>query len=87
MSGMVLIEVHLGPGVRELTLSAEVLRETKAQIMTPEVARKAGFEGLPAAPAGSEVRYIAVKEVDSRWILNALEANPGVSNMRVHPVG
>jgi hypothetical protein len=87
MAGMVLIEVHLGPGIHELTLSEEVLRETSAQIMTHELAAKAGFQGLPKGLEGREVRYIALKETDSRWVLNALEANPNVSNMRVHPVG
>jgi hypothetical protein len=84
---MVLIELHLAPGARTFELSEEILRDTKAQMMTPEQARAAGFEGLPAPPPGKEVRYVAVLERDSRWILNALEADPNVSSFRMHQVG
>ncbi len=84
---MTLIEVHLAPGVRTFELSAEILRDTQAQMMTSDQARAVGFDGLPSAPAGTEVRYVAVLERDSRWILNALEADPNVSSFRMHEVG
>ncbi len=84
---MVLIEVHLAPGARTFELSEETLRETQAQMMTPEQARAVGFEGLPAPPPGREVRYVAVLARDSRWILNALEADPNVASFRMHEVG
>ena len=84
---MVLIEVHLAPGAHTFELSAEILRDTQAQMMTADQARAVGFGGLPAAPAGAEVRYVAVLERDSRWILNAIEADPNVSSFRMHEVG
>lgn len=87
MGRMVLIEVHLAPGIRTFELSEEILRDTKAQLMTPESARAVGFGGLPAPPEGREVRYVAVLERDSRWILNALEADPNVASFRMHEVG
>ncbi|HEY6461924.1 MAG TPA: hypothetical protein VIY73_17280, partial [Polyangiaceae bacterium] len=71
---MVIIEVHLAPGKKSFELSEEILAETKAQVMTRAEAAGVGFEGLPAPPPGREVRYVAVRETDSRWILNSLEA-------------
>jgi hypothetical protein len=82
----VLVEVHLAPGVRTFELSAEILADTKAQMMTADQARAAGFGGLPAPPEGTDVRYVAVLQRDSRWILNALEADPNVSRFRVHEI-
>jgi len=84
---MVLIEVHLAPGAHTFELSAEILRDTRAQMMTAEQAHAVGFGGLPAAPSGTEVRYVAVLERDSRWILNAIETDPNVSSFRMHEVG
>jgi hypothetical protein len=87
VAGMVLIELHLVKGARTFELSAEILRDTQAQMMTPEQASAVGFGGLPAPPAGTEVRYVAVLDRDSRWILNALEADPNVASFRMHEVG
>ena len=84
---MVLIELHLAQGARTFELSAEILRETQAQVMTHEQAVAVGFEGLPAPPPGRDVRYVAVAPRDARWILNALEANPDVTSFRMHDVG
>jgi hypothetical protein len=84
---MVLIEVHLAPGAKTFELSEETLRETKAQMMTPEQAKAIGFENLPATPPGREVRYVAVLARDARWILNALETDPNVMSFRQHEVG
>jgi hypothetical protein len=84
---MVLIEVHLAPGVRTFELSEEILRETQAQAMSPAEARAVGFDNLPAPPPGREVRYVAVRPRDSQWILNALEADPSVASFKVHEVG
>ena len=84
---MVLIELHLAPGARTFELSPEILRDTQAQMMTSDQARSVGFGGLPSPPAGTEVRYVAVLERDSRWILNAIEADPNVSSFRMHQVG
>jgi hypothetical protein len=86
---MVIIEVHLAPGKKSFELSEEILAETKAQVMTHAEAVAVGFEGLPApAPTGQprEVRYVAVRETDSRWILNSLEANPDVGSFKMHNV-
>ena len=83
----VLVEVHLAPGVRTFELSGEILSDTKAQMMTADQARAVGVGGLPAPPEGTDVRYVAVLQRDSRWILNALEADPNVSRFRVHEIG
>lgn len=84
---MVLIELHLVQGKRTFELSDEILRETQAQVMTHEQAVAVGFEGLPAPPADRVVFYVAVAPRDSRWILNALEADPNVASFRMHEVG
>ena len=84
---MVLVEVHLAPGKKTFELSKETLEETKAQVMTPAEAAGVGFEGLPAAPGDHAVFYVAVRQVDSRWIMNALEADPNVASFKVHEVG
>jgi hypothetical protein len=84
---MVVIEVHLAPGRKAFELSKETLEETKAQVMTPAEAARVGFEGLPPAPADHAVFYVAVRQVDSRWIMNALEADQGVTKFNVHEVG
>jgi len=73
--------------VRTFELSGEILSDTKAQMMTADQARAAGFGGLPVPPEGTDVRYVAVLQRDSRWILNALEADPNVSRFRVHEIG
>jgi hypothetical protein len=84
---MVLVEVHLAPGMGRLELSEQVLRDTQAQVMTAAEAGAVGFQGLPAPPPGVEVFYVAVAQRDSRWIMNALEANPAVARFRLHDVG
>ncbi len=84
---MVLIEVHLAPGAHEFELSAETLRETKAQVMTHAQAKAVGFAGMPTPPDGVEVRYVAVADRHARWILNSLEANPNVSRFNMHEIG
>jgi hypothetical protein len=87
MRQMILIEAHLARGTSTFELSPDILRDTEAQVMTAEQASAVGFGGLPAPPPGIEVRYVAVLERDSRWILNALEADPNVSGFRMHQVG
>ena len=84
---MVLIELHLVQGKHTFELSKEILNETQAQVMTREQAVAVGFEGLPAPPEGRAAFYVAVAARDSRWILNALEADPNVANFRMHEVG
>jgi hypothetical protein len=84
---MVLIELHLAPGAHTFELSEQILRDTQAQVMTHAQAVAVGFEGLPKPPAGRDVRYVAVAPRDSRWILNALEADPSVASFRMHEVG
>jgi hypothetical protein len=77
---MVVFEVHVAPGSDAATiLSAETARETQAQVMTLDEARKVGFAGLPAAPSDHEVRLIAVAKRDAKWIQRALEGNEAVA--------
>jgi hypothetical protein len=66
-------------------LSEEILRETQAQVMTPEEAAAVGFTGV-VVPEGRQVRVIAVAARDARWIHRALEANPAVTSYRVREV-
>lgn len=84
---LVVFEVHVAPGSDpSQILSAETARETQAQVMTPEEARKVGFSGLPDT-GNAVVRYVAVAARDKAWILRALETNEAVGGFKVHEVG
>lgn len=83
---MVVFEVFLAPGADPATLlTKETLKETKAQVMSVEDARKVGFAGLPAY-GDKEVRLIAVGKADAQWIQRALESNEGVARFSVNDV-
>ena len=83
---MVIFEVFVAPGADPSSLlSAETLRDTKAQVMTLDEARKVGFQGLPD-PKGKDVRLIAVAKRDASWIHRALETNEAVGNFRMYDV-
>ncbi len=85
---MVVYEVHMAPGSDPSgILSAETLRETQAQVMTLDEAKKVGFSGLPEPPADRVVCLIAVSKRDAQWIQRALETNETVGGFRVHEVG
>lgn len=84
---LTVFEVHLAPGADpDELLSAELLRETQAQVMTLDEAKAVGFSGLPPAPAGQEVRLVAVSRRDARWMQQSLERNAGVASFRAHEV-
>jgi hypothetical protein len=84
---MVVFEVSLVHGADpENLLSAEILSETKAQVMTVEDARAVGFAGLPEPPSDKVVRLIAVAERDARWVQRGLETSEAVTSIRVHQV-
>jgi len=84
---MVVFEVFLAPGARVSSLlSDEIKRDTKAQVMTLDEARKVGFSGLPDPPGGTEVRLIAVARRDAPWVHRALETNEAVGSFRMHEV-
>lgn len=83
---MVVFEVFLAPGADpSQLLSAETKRETQAQIMTLDEARKVGFGGLPD-PGDKVVRLIAVAKRDAPWIHRAMETNEAVATFRIHEV-
>jgi len=83
---MVVFEVFLATGSDPARLlTEETKRETKAQVMTMDEARKVGFQGIPDTP-GHEVRLIAVAKRDAPWIHRALEGNEVVASFRVHEV-
>jgi hypothetical protein len=83
---MVVFEVFVAPGASpDGLLSEELKRETGAQVMTIDEARKVGFSGIPE-PAGREVRLIAVRKRDAPWIHRTLETNEAVASFRVHEV-
>jgi len=82
---LTVFEVHLAPGALDDELiSPEVIRETNAQVMTVEQARKVGFGGLP--DLGPNVRLIAVAKRDANFIMKRLEASNVVANFRAHQV-
>jgi hypothetical protein len=84
---MVVFEVHVAPGADpEHILSKEQLRETQAQVMTLDEARKVGFGGLPEPPPGKQVRLIAVARRDAAWVHRALETSEAVGTFRAHDV-
>lgn len=79
--------VQIAPGHDpDKLLSEETVKETMAQVMTPDEARAVGFAGVPES-AGGEVRLVAVAARDARWVQRALEANPGVTSYKVSEVG
>ncbi len=78
-------EVHLVPGSDPSgLLSPEIMKETKAQVMTVTEAQKVGFAGLP--DLGPNVRLIAVAAKDGQWIQRALERSDIVGGFKVHEV-
>ena len=85
-SMMVVFEVFVAPGSDPDTiLSEQIKKETKAQVMTPDDARKVGFNGLPDRP-GKVVRLIAVAKNDASWIHRALETNEAVGAFQMFDV-
>ncbi|MFO0756632.1 MAG: hypothetical protein U0359_09085 [Byssovorax sp.] len=83
---MVLFEVIVAPGSDPDTLlSPNVIKETMAQVMTPEDAKKVGFAGLPERP-GQTVRFIAVAARDAPWIHRALETSDAVGTFARHDI-
>jgi hypothetical protein len=85
---LVVFEVFFAPGADpDSLLSEETLRETQAQVMTPEDAAKVGFTGMSAAPDGLESRLIAVASKDQQWIQRVLEQSEAVARFRLHDVG
>jgi hypothetical protein len=83
---MVVFEVFVAPGSDPATLlTAETLRDTKAQVMTLDEARKVGFQGLPD-PGEHEVRLIAVAKRDASWIHRALETCEAAARFRMYDV-
>lgn len=82
---LVVFEVHFTEtATPETLLSAEVKRETQAQVMTVAEAKKVGFSGLP--DLGPHVRLIAVAKRDAAWITKVLEGSNDVSGFKVHHV-
>jgi hypothetical protein len=85
---MAVFEVYLARGKSgDDLLSAEVLRETQAQIMTVEEAEKVGFQGIQPVEGAGEIRLIAVTSRDAPWVHRSLEQNEAVASFRVHEVG
>jgi len=84
---MVLFEVFLAPGADPSTLlTQETQRETNAQVMTIDDARKVGFQGVPDPPQDKEVRLIAVARRDAPWIHRVLETNVAVGAFRTYEI-
>jgi len=82
---LTVFEVHLVPGMDHSgLLSPEIIKETKAQVMTIAEAKAVGFGGLP--DMGPNVRLIAINKRDSQWIQRALERSEIVSGFKVHEV-
>jgi hypothetical protein len=85
---LIVFEVHVAPGSDPATLlTAEIQRETQAQVMTHAEAAQVGFGGLPAPPPDHEVRFVVVATRDKAWIQRALEGNEGVAGFKMHEIG
>lgn len=81
---MIVFEVHLTPGSDDKDLlSAEVLQETQAQVMTASEAKAIGFDGFPE---DDNLRLVAVTDKDQRWVEKALERAHQVAGYRAHHV-
>jgi hypothetical protein len=84
---IVVFEVHLPASADSSTLlSAEVVRETKAQVMTLAEAAQVGFQGLGAEPPGMQTRLVAVAPRDAQWVHRVLETHEAVAGFRRHDV-
>lgn len=84
---IVVFEVYLVRGADPGALLTEAIkRETNAQIMTLDEARKVGFAGLPDVE-GEEVRLIAVAKKDAPWIHRTMETSEVVKSFRMYDVG
>lgn len=85
---LVIFEVYLVPGADpESFISAEMKRETGAQIMTLAEATGAGLSGLKPDPAQKgELRLIAINQRDVPWMHRTLESSPLVGSFRMHDV-
>ncbi len=84
LAAVIVFEVHLTSGSDgEGLLSAEVLAETNAQVMTPAEAKAVGFDGFPEA---GDLRLVAVADTHERWIEKALERAHQVTGYRAHRV-
>ncbi|HTJ84439.1 MAG TPA: hypothetical protein VL400_22125 [Polyangiaceae bacterium] len=82
---LIVFEVHLHESADpNKLLSADILRDTQAQIMTVAEAKKVGFGGLP--DLGPNVRLIAVAKRDSNWIYRTLETSNEVAAFKMHEV-
>lgn len=80
-------EVYLVPGKSSRNLlSAELLRETDAKVMTLEEATTAGFAGLKPLSDAGDLRLISVSRRDAAWIQRTLEAHDAVASFRFHEV-
>ena len=85
---MHIFECHLVAGSDPSTLlSEETLRETQAQVMTPDEARAVGFGRFGSPKDGGEVRLVAVAQRDAQWIHRVMERSPIVTSYKVHEVG
>lgn len=81
---IIVFEVHLAPARSgDDFLSAELLDETGAQVMTPAAARAVGFDGVPDDP---NVRLVAVAARDKGFVQGALERAHDVVGFRAHEV-
>jgi hypothetical protein len=80
-----IFEVHVAPGSDpDSLISDNVKKETQAQVMTRDEARKVGFNGRPDGP--ENVRFIAVARRDAPWILRVLENSDACGGFKVHEV-
>ncbi len=85
---MHIFECHLAAGSDPDTLlSEETLRETAAQVMTPDEARAVGFTRIADPKDGGAVRLVAVAARDTQWIHRVMERSPIVTSYKVHEVG
>jgi hypothetical protein len=85
---MHIFECHLVAGSDPSTLlSDEALRETQAQVMTPDEARAVGFGKFAEPKPGAELRLVAVAARDSQWLHRVMERSPIVTSYKVHEVG
>ncbi len=83
---LVLFEVVVARGQDpDDLLSAEVLQETHAQVMTLEQAAALGFQGARPDPA-LEKRLVAVAPRDARFVQSRLESSPAVASFQAHEV-
>ena len=84
---LTVFEVYFAPGADPAAvLSADMRRETNAQVMTIDEAKKVGFAGFAPDAHEGELRLVACARRDAPWVHRTLESSEAVARFKMHDV-